>query len=105
MSVVLLVSPYRNQVIQLYRQILKLGRNWTSSTNKHQDTITEREFILTEAKTLFRKNQHLTDPKVISDYIHEAQARLDLGKVSCNIQNIMCVFLRINVHVVYSLYD
>lgn len=79
-SVTPFVSPYKSQVIRLYRQILKLGRSWTSSSNKPADTKAEREFIILEAQTLFRKNQNLTDPKVISDRLHEARARIDLGK-------------------------
>jgi len=79
MSVVPAISPYRSQVIHLYRQILKLGRSWTAASNKREDTVAEREFIATEAKTLFRNNQDLTDPKAIADCVHEAQARLDLA--------------------------
>jgi len=78
-SVVKFTSPYRSQVLSLYRRILKAGSTWTSSSNKPSDTAAEREYITTEVKTLFRKNQSLTDPKVIADCIHEAQARLDLA--------------------------
>ncbi|ODN04544.1 LYR motif containing protein 1 [Orchesella cincta] len=78
-SIVKFTSPYRSQVLSLYRRILKLGATWTASSNKPSDTAAEREFITSEAKALFRQNQNLTDPKVISDCIHEAQARLELA--------------------------
>ncbi|CAL8123761.1 unnamed protein product [Orchesella dallaii] len=78
-TVVKFTSPYRSEVLSLYRRLLKLGRTWTASSSNPSDTAAERQFITSEAKTLFRKNQSLTDPKVIADCIHEAQARLDLA--------------------------
>lgn len=70
----------RPQVLRLYRQILRLGRKWEAASGKTQDTKMERNYIKTEATTLFRQNSGLGDPKVIQDCIHEAQARLELGE-------------------------
>jgi len=69
----------RNQVLRIYKQILRLGKTWTASTGQKSDTLAEQKYIKLEAQSLFRKNQKISDPKVIQDCIHEAQARMELA--------------------------
>jgi hypothetical protein len=49
------MSLQRKQVLQLYKDILKIAKKWTSlEPNK---TNQERMYIQNEAKILFRKNK------------------------------------------------
>uniref|UniRef100_A0A914WID5 Complex 1 LYR protein domain-containing protein n=1 Tax=Plectus sambesii TaxID=2011161 RepID=A0A914WID5_9BILA len=68
----------RARVLSLYRSILRLGRNWTSAEGPQQ-TKEQRDYILREARELFRKNKQLSDPAEIDLRIQEAQARVDIA--------------------------
>jgi len=72
-----MMSVFRNEVLSIYRRILRLSRTWESkdpATNA-----TDREYIRNEAKTLFRQNKNLQDSEAIKDRIREAEARLAIG--------------------------
>lgn len=45
----------RQEVLHLYRQILRLGRSWQAMDP--QETFTERHYIRTEAQRLFKLNK------------------------------------------------
>ncbi|KAK3572468.1 hypothetical protein QTP86_033282 [Hemibagrus guttatus] len=69
----------RVEVLALYRQVLRLARNWQAQSGFAHDTETERKYITQEARSLFRRNQHLTDPELISKCVAECEARIELG--------------------------
>lgn len=66
------MSVTRPRVLALYRQILRTGHQW-----KNTD---EREYIVNEARRLFRQNQDISDPSLIKAKILEGESRLELGK-------------------------
>jgi len=47
----------RQKVLSLYKTALKLGRTWVATDPG--ETLKEREYIVHEAQTLFRKNKHV----------------------------------------------
>jgi hypothetical protein len=49
------MSLQRKQVLQLYKDILKIAKKWTSLESSK--TNQERMYIRNEAKILFRKNK------------------------------------------------
>ncbi|KAG2381254.1 hypothetical protein C9374_006243 [Naegleria lovaniensis] len=97
-------SPQQQRVLSLYRQILKLGHSWEKLSYHHTITafhkkiyeaqfiskekdhndftkdeaevLREKEYIISEAKKLFRENKNLTNPQDIQDKINEAEKRL-----------------------------
>eukprot|EP00800_Vazella_pourtalesii_P007068 TRINITY_DN19328_c0_g1_i1.p1 TRINITY_DN19328_c0_g1~~TRINITY_DN19328_c0_g1_i1.p1 ORF type:complete len:118 (+),score=26.29 TRINITY_DN19328_c0_g1_i1:70-423(+) len=71
------VNPLRREVLKLYRTILKTASDWSSSTQ--QQTLTEREYIQTEARKQFRINKHISNTNKIQERITEARLRLELS--------------------------
>uniref|UniRef100_A0A8B9M4S6 LYR motif containing 1 n=1 Tax=Accipiter nisus TaxID=211598 RepID=A0A8B9M4S6_9AVES len=69
----------RQEVLGLYRKIFKIAKKWQSASGQIEETIKEKEYIKNEAKTLFRKNKNVTDPKLIKQYIEECEARIEIG--------------------------
>ncbi|XP_014671117.1 PREDICTED: LYR motif-containing protein 1-like [Priapulus caudatus] len=69
----------RTEVLSLYKRILRTGLSWQSASGSSEDTSNERDYILNEAKTLFRKNTLIRDETTIKLYIQEAEARLGLA--------------------------
>lgn len=67
----------RRQVLSLYRHILRVGRHWEALEPAH--TKEEQQYILAEARQLFRANQHLTDPAAIREHLVEAESRLEIA--------------------------
>jgi hypothetical protein len=65
-------NPLRPQVLSLYRKILRAGKTWTGP-------IEERSYILTEARSLFRRNKGVKDVGTIQEKLFEGQSRLELG--------------------------
>lgn len=49
----------RKEVLQLYRRIFRLSRNWQSAVGNANETATEKQYIKEEARKLFRKNQNV----------------------------------------------
>lgn len=67
----------RRSVLSIYRKILQTSKTWKAVSEK--DTQEEQKYILNEARKLFRKNMHLTDPKQIQTCMQEAEARLEIA--------------------------
>jgi len=68
----------RSQVLSIYKRILRVGQNWVAT---HPDnTQTERNYIIEEAKTLFRKNAKITNAHEASERYREVEARLAMAE-------------------------
>eukprot|EP00092_Neocalanus_flemingeri_P002098 GFUD01002238.1.p1 GENE.GFUD01002238.1~~GFUD01002238.1.p1 ORF type:complete len:127 (-),score=26.61 GFUD01002238.1:60-440(-) len=70
--------PLRTEVIRLYSRILKVGRKWQAQDIN--ETKVERDYILEEAKLLFRKNKNLTELSEIRERLVEAEARVTMAE-------------------------
>ncbi|XP_025909912.1 LYR motif-containing protein 1 isoform X2 [Nothoprocta perdicaria] len=51
----------RQEVLGLYRKIFRIAKNWQSASGQIEETIKEKQYIRSEARTLFRKNKNLYD--------------------------------------------
>ncbi|XP_067912392.1 LYR motif containing protein 1 isoform X7 [Heterodontus francisci] len=61
------MTATRCDVLGLYRRIFRIARTWQSLSGLTDDTLKEKEYIITEARSLFRKNKN--------DYITEFLTR------------------------------
>lgn len=63
----LTVAPgeQRARVLDLYRRFMRLSKTWISATHEASQTAKESAYIRQEARALFRKNAHLSDPQEI----------------------------------------
>jgi len=68
----------RTQVLRLYSRILRVGRKWESVIPNQ--TSVERDFIISEAKTLFRVNKNIKGESEIAERIKEGEARLVMAE-------------------------
>uniref|UniRef100_A0A914D5J4 Complex 1 LYR protein domain-containing protein n=1 Tax=Acrobeloides nanus TaxID=290746 RepID=A0A914D5J4_9BILA len=68
----------RREVLNLYRRILKIARDWKSINP--EDTLTERKFIRNEARTQFRENKSVTDKEKVKQLIEEAEKRIAIAQ-------------------------
>ena len=57
-----MMTTLRQEVLNLYRQVLRLSRKWESTLRTPEATETERNYIADEAKKLFRKNKYVSPP-------------------------------------------
>ncbi|XP_038676454.1 LYR motif containing protein 1 isoform X2 [Scyliorhinus canicula] len=69
----------RCDVLGLYRRIFRIARTWQSLSGLTDDTLKEKDYIVTEARTLFKKNKNLTDVEAIKICIQECQTRIEMG--------------------------
>ncbi|XP_032559425.1 LYR motif-containing protein 1 isoform X1 [Chiroxiphia lanceolata] len=69
----------RQKVLGLYRKIFQIAKKWQSASGQTEETVKEKEYIKNEARTLFQKNKHVTDPKLIEQCIEECEARIEIG--------------------------
>lgn len=69
----------RPAVLGLYRRVLRLARRWQAASGRPEDSAREQQYILREARTLFRKNKDLTDTDQIKQCIDECTARIEIG--------------------------
>jgi hypothetical protein len=53
----------RMRALSLYRALMRSVRTWPGPLN-------EKQYIYEESHTLFRRNQHLTDPAAISQKVN-----------------------------------
>lgn len=60
----------RTEVLRVYRMLMRAGRTWP--------TVTERPYILSEARRLFRVNQSLEDPAKIEKKVRIARTHICL---------------------------
>ncbi|KAL6085982.1 hypothetical protein STEG23_023119 [Scotinomys teguina] len=74
-----MTAATRQEVLDLYRSIFRLARKWQAASGRMEDTVKERQYILSEARTLFQKNKNLTDPDLIKQCIDECTARIEIG--------------------------
>merc|ERR1719415_393424 len=68
----------RLKVLSMYKRILRVGQKWVASNP--DNTQVERNYIIDEAKTLFRKNATITDSKEASERYREVEARLAMAE-------------------------
>ncbi|NXE47132.1 LYRM1 protein, partial [Casuarius casuarius] len=69
----------RQEVLGLYRKIFRIAKKWQSASGQIEETIKEKQYIISEAKTLFQKNKNVTDPQLIKQCIEECEARIEIG--------------------------
>ncbi|XP_063170697.1 LYR motif-containing protein 1 [Candoia aspera] len=74
-----MMSVARQEVLGLYRKIFQIAKTWQSASGQMEETVKEKQYIISEAKTLFQKNRNLTDPELIKQCIEECKARIELG--------------------------
>ncbi|XP_040503349.1 LYR motif-containing protein 1 isoform X1 [Gallus gallus] len=74
-----MTAVMRQEVLGLYRKIFRIAKKWQSASGQAEETTAEREYIIKEAKTLFRKNKDVMDPKLIKQCIDECEARIQIG--------------------------
>lgn len=72
-------NSLRPNVLSLYRQILRMGKTWEAISGNSFDTKLERDYIMNEARHLFRKNRYLQDETEIQLRLREAESRLALA--------------------------
>ncbi|XP_032087312.1 LYR motif-containing protein 1 isoform X2 [Thamnophis elegans] len=66
----------RQEVLGLYRKIFRIAKTWRSATGQMKETEKEKQYIVSEAKTLFYQ---LTDPELIKQCVEECKARIEMG--------------------------
>ncbi|CAL8283543.1 unnamed protein product [Merluccius merluccius] len=74
-----MTAATRGKVLSLYMRVLRVARGWQAQTAVLRDTEAERDYIVQEARTLFRQNQQLTDLESIKKCIDECEARIEIG--------------------------
>lgn len=74
-----MTTATRQEVLGLYRRIFRLARKWQAASGQMEDTIKEKQYILNEARMLFRKNKSLTDSNMIKQCVDECTARIEIG--------------------------
>lgn len=55
-----MTTATRQEVLGLYRRIFRLARTWQAASGQVEDTIKEKQYIVNEARTLFRKNKNVS---------------------------------------------
>ncbi|XP_056433035.1 LYR motif containing protein 1 isoform X2 [Gadus chalcogrammus] len=74
-----MTAATRNKVLSLYSRLFRIARNWQAQSGVKQDTEAERNYIVLEARSLFRQNQKLTDQESVKRCIDECEARIEIG--------------------------
>ncbi|XP_078274408.1 LYR motif containing protein 1 isoform X2 [Rhinoraja longicauda] len=74
-----MTAATRNEVLGLYRRIFRIARTWQSLTGLTDDSSKEKQYIVMEAKALFKKNKNLTDAEAIKNCITECHTRIEMG--------------------------
>ncbi|XP_005939623.1 LYR motif containing protein 1 isoform X1 [Haplochromis burtoni] len=74
-----MTASTRTTVLSLYMRVFRIARTWQAQSGVASDTETERKYILQEARTLFRRNQKLTEQESIRKCIEEYEARIEIG--------------------------
>jgi len=67
----------RRDVLRLYKSILRLGQRWEAADPV--ETRVEREYIVDEARTLFRRNALLKGESQVRERMKEAETRLTMA--------------------------
>lgn len=71
-------SPLRLQVLNLYRKIFRTAFNWRAVDQSYSNE--EKQFMIQEAKKLFKANKNETNIQNIKQFIMEGESRLEMGK-------------------------
>ncbi|XP_060601934.1 LYR motif-containing protein 1-like [Ruditapes philippinarum] len=69
----------RNEVLSLYRKLIRLSYKWESSLGNPGSDGKERIYIRDEARRLFKRNKSITDVEEIKQHLKEGQTRLELA--------------------------
>ncbi|KAH3872064.1 hypothetical protein DPMN_035277 [Dreissena polymorpha] len=69
----------RQEVLHLYRCLMRLSYRWESALGNPGATEEERKYIREESRRLFKKNKSITDEKEVQDHLKEGVTRLDLA--------------------------
>jgi len=67
----------RREVLRLYKSILRLGQRWEAADPI--ETRVEREYIVDEARTLFRRNAMVKGEELVRERMKEAETRLTMA--------------------------
>ncbi|KAH9504081.1 LYR motif containing protein 1 [Bulinus truncatus] len=73
------MTIFRNEVLSLYKQILRMSKFWKSSSAVSEAIQAEKRYIAEEASKLFRKNKSEISNEKIKEHIREAQTRIGLA--------------------------
>ncbi|XP_069124162.1 LYR motif-containing protein 1-like [Argopecten irradians] len=71
--------PLKREVLSVYRRALRLANNWARYSFQPEDVLTEKEYIRSESKKIFRKNKYITNDQEIQDHIKEAETRIEMA--------------------------
>ncbi|XP_029933332.1 LYR motif containing protein 1 [Myripristis murdjan] len=74
-----MTASTRKTVLALYMRVFRIARTWQAQSAVARDTEVERQYIVEEARTLFRQNQQMTDEETIKKCIQECEARIEIG--------------------------
>ncbi|KAM9774321.1 LYR motif containing protein 1 [Syngnathus typhle] len=74
-----MTASTQRTVLSLYIRVFRIARTWQAQSGVASDTLAERNYILQEARTLFRQNQQMTDQEAIKKCINECEARIEIG--------------------------
>ncbi|XP_061765169.1 LYR motif containing protein 1 [Nerophis ophidion] len=74
-----MTASTQRTVLSLYMRVFRIARTWQAHSGVTSDTLSERKYILQEARTLFRQNQHVMDQETIKRCIEECEARIEIG--------------------------
>ncbi|XP_042197071.1 LYR motif-containing protein 1 [Callorhinchus milii] len=74
-----MTAATRWEALSLYSKIFRIARTWQSLSGLTDETMKEKQYIITEARALFRKNKDLTDLEEIKQCIKECHARIEMG--------------------------
>ncbi|XP_039630412.1 LYR motif containing protein 1 isoform X2 [Polypterus senegalus] len=74
----------RQEVLGLYRKVLRIARRWQSQSGLDKDSDVERKYICQEARNLFKQNRNITDPQLIKNCIEECNARIEIDAPPSN---------------------
>merc|ERR1712110_193936 len=68
----------RIKILTIYKRILRVGQNWVATNPDY--TQVERNYIIDETKTLFRKNAGINSSQEANERYREAEARLAMAE-------------------------
>ena len=73
-----MMSSRKSQVIQLYREILRLAKTWEAKVPS--ETAQEKDFIRSEARLMFRANKNISSDQEIDKKLEEGRNRLEIAR-------------------------
>ena len=90
----------RHKVLSLYRQVLRLGHKWQSVSGNSQNTNEEKQYIMSEARRLFRKNKPVSSSiKLMLLHLHKIVEGLYFH---CSLSVCVCVCVSVCLSVCVS---